>query len=333
MKDKTLISIIFSILIGVGLGLGAKTYIDDFKNINIVRSNPLREVHHNYEFINPLLACELSEKLDFKEIRDLSQALGRLEASTKKEGKLERASIYARDLTNSRWAQVNEDMEFSPASLMKVPFMIAFLKYAESYPDILERKVVFNQTEDENLKQHEKPAKPLLKGRTYTVTELIYNLIVYSDNNAIEPLFDSVDGKYVEEVFKDLGITLPPKEVQAVEDYMTSKAFSLFFRVLYNSSYLARGLSNSSLELLSKVDYKKGIVSGIPADVKVAHKFGEKNVKNSDSVELHDCGIVYLPGHPYLICVMTKGENWEDLQNFIGSVSRITYDYFREDSD
>jgi len=28
-------------------------------------------------------------------------------------------------------------------------------------------------------------------------------------------------------------------------------------------------------------------------------------------VQLHDCGIVYYPETPYLLCVMTKGWNFE----------------------
>jgi hypothetical protein len=39
----------------------------------------------------------------------------------------------------------------------------------------------------------------------------------------------------------------------------------------------------------------------------------------------HDCGIVYYPKHPYLLCVMTQGQDPETLENAIAEISKFTY--------
>jgi hypothetical protein len=63
----------------------------------------------------------------------------------------------------------------------------------------------------------------------------------------------------------------------------------------------------------------------------VAHKFGEHTSQLSDgtvvSRELHDCGVIYFPGKPYLLCVMTKGSDFPTLAGVISTISRIAYNY------
>jgi hypothetical protein len=81
--------------------------------------------------------------------------------------------------------------------------------------------------------------------------------------------------------------------------------------------------------LLSYTKFNKGIVAGVP-DVKVSHKFGEYSLLQDGKLvkqELHDCGIVYYPKNHYLVCVMTKGNDFDVLSNVIEDVSRIVFEY------
>jgi hypothetical protein len=41
--------------------------------------------------------------------------------------------------------------------------------------------------------------------------------------------------------------------------------------------------------------------------------------------QLHDCGIIYYPGNPYLLCVMTRGTDWSALEKTIQTISAMTY--------
>ncbi len=105
---------------------------------------------------------------------------------------------------------------------------------------------------------------------------------------------------------------------------MSTGNYAVVLRTLFSATYLNRLNSEKTLELLSKTYYKDGIVEGVPSNIPVAHKFG---LREAQSVtELHDCGIIYYPDHPYLLCVMTAGSNFNLLQKIIQDISRITYE-------
>lgn len=55
-----------------------------------------------------------------------------------------------------------------------------------------------------------------------------------------------------------------------------------------------------------------------------AQKFGER-VNSLQEIELHDCGIIYYPKNPYLLCVMTKGNNLDNLKSAIKNIYSIVY--------
>jgi beta-lactamase class A len=83
--------------------------------------------------------------------------------------------------------------------------------------------------------------------------------------------------------------------------------------------------------MLTEVDFRDGIIAKIPPDIKVAHKFGERGLKNS--VQIHDCGIVYAPNYPYLICIMTRGSNMAENEELIAETSRIVFEEVIKNKD
>ena len=83
-------------------------------------------------------------------------------------------------------------------------------------------------------------------------------------------------------------------------------------------------MSNRALGILSESMFKDGIVAGVPKGTIVAHKFGEQ--KNGNVQQLHDCGIVYYKPNPHLLCVMTQGDNIDELKPVIQDVSKKVYE-------
>jgi beta-lactamase class A len=79
------------------------------------------------------------------------------------------------------------------------------------------------------------------------------------------------------------------------------------------------------LDLLTKSDFKQGIVQGIPANNKVAHKFGER-FTTSDLLQLHESAIVYRGSASYAITIMTEGKSMEDLKAVLGALSKICFE-------
>jgi beta-lactamase class A len=154
-------------------------------------------------------------------------------------------------------------------------------------------------------------------------------MIAYSDNNATRLLHQKIDQETLMEVYRDLGIAIP--ETSGAVDFMTVNSYSYFFRILYNATYLTREYSEKAMEYLSEIDFPEGIAGGLPANTQTAKKFGERNIvfenSNQNYKELHDCGYVYYPGHPYLICIMTKGADFDKLAEVIKEISSRTYNW------
>lgn len=97
--------------------------------------------------------------------------------------------------------------------------------------------------------------------------------------------------------------------------------------MLYNSTYLPRESSQEILTFLSHSSFTAGLVAGVPDTTTVAHKFGERAIDPGQNIsQLHDCGIVYVPRQPYILCVMTQGYDYDELAKVIAEVSRRTYD-------
>jgi hypothetical protein len=83
-------------------------------------------------------------------------------------------------------------------------------------------------------------------------------------------------------------------------------------------------MSEKALAYLARTDYRKGLVAGVPPTIAVAHKFGLRRM--NEMKQLHDCGIVYYPDHPYLLCVMTSGPVPDYLDTTIADISRFIFE-------
>ena len=81
--------------------------------------------------------------------------------------------------------------------------------------------------------------------------------------------------------------------------------------------------SEFALRLLTKSDFKNGIVNGLPSNVQLAHKFGESGDANEK--QLHESAIIYLNNNPILITIMTKGNDLKKLPEVIKEASNLVY--------
>lgn len=273
--EKSIAYIIMSFLFFVGFFLGILVkvlfpteYTEQYRQ---TRSG-------GYEYINPLVDFESIESAKVGELFALQKELDEYVSNTTEDynaTKVSHISIYYKDLNSGGWIGVNENEKFSPASLLKLPIMIATYKLAEIDPTILTTEVEFRRKE-ERIYQIVEPEETLIEGQIYTIDTYIERLIKYSDNNAIEPILSSLEYTELANVYKDLGIP-NPYETEA-EDVMTVKDYASFFRILYNASYLNKDMSTKALKLLAETNYNNGITAGVPSNIKVANKFGEREL-------------------------------------------------------
>ncbi len=301
------------------------------KPSQILSSKAIREHTDKYKFIHPLLAVNRTTNDPSPAYKILASKIESLITDKIANGSITKASVYFIGYTDNGSFSVNDQEQYFPASMLKVVIMIAYLKESESDKSVLDREIVYTSDIKKNLEVIPFNTPTLLKvGHSYSVKTLIDKMIIDSDNGAKDTLLLNISDSYLNQVFSDLGISVPKDDTEykiSVRDY------SLFLRVLYNSTYLNDENSEKALIILSKASFKDGILSGLPAETVVAHKFGEHingEEDKIDSVELHDCGIVYAPEHQYLLCVMTRGKTLSNLSGTIGEISKIVYDYLNK---
>jgi beta-lactamase class A len=235
--------------------------------------------------------------------------------------------VYVRDIESGQWIGIGEDKLYTPASMLKVPIIIAMLKIAQYNPDLLNKKIFYTRTEDDINPLDNKLL--LENGKTYTIENLLEAMIVDSDDAAKKLIRDNVDRVVLNETFADLGIESPYSQDQDGKYSISAKSFSLFFRILYNSTFLSHANSQKVLELLTRTDFDLGIAGGIPKTVTVAHKYGISAISpvGNERVGLNDCGIVYAESGPYLICIMTKGKDPYVLASIMREISKQAYEF------
>ncbi|MCX5699767.1 MAG: class A beta-lactamase-related serine hydrolase [Candidatus Omnitrophica bacterium] len=267
-------------------------------------------------------------------LEGIKYSIGEYIRRCQENGDVSNVSVYMKDLNKGTWIGLDEDSNFSAASLLKVPLMIAYLKMAEQDPAILNQQIKYGQALN-STPQNILPENRAQLGNTYTVDQLLRNMIVYSDNISKELLWGNIDHKFIASVYSDLG--LAAMDLTESEPQISAKDYAAFFRVLYNVTYLNANLSEKAMKLLSQADFHDGIVAGLPKNIVVAHKFAERKYAAEaylpGSVQLHDCGIVYYPKKPYLICIMTKGRNLDALKEIIKDISKIAYEYEEKTMD
>lgn len=320
-NSQKVIVYILLLIVGIGIGVLISKYLlkSEVQSYTQIRQS-------EYKYINPIVDIEPINEASKGELLVLQQSLDEIvreKRNNKETSDVTEVSIYYKDLNSGAWIGVNEKSNFTPASLLKVPIMISLYKRAEDNPSVLEEKLIYEPV-DKDTEQNIKPEVELKSGEYYTVDDLIAHMITYSDNNASYALEEVLTDEEFFKIFSDLGLG-SIQDITTTEDYMSVKEYAGFFRILYNASYLNKEYSMKALELLTQTTFNDGIVSGVPEGIEIAHKFGERTLDNTYVKQLHDCGIVYHPQKPYILCVMTRGTNFRDMKAILKQISSTVY--------
>lgn len=260
------------------------------------------------------LNCESPELLPLKE--KLNAAIDQL----KTDGSVNKATVYFKELNSLRWVQAGDLREYYPASMLKIAVLLNVLKVSETKPGMLDQRLQLTETTGFGVL--EKPAVQLVKGNFYSVRELLEAMIIRSDNDATKLLFSVMDDRLYAEMYAKLNIPQPHDEDFF---YQLSPAnMAKFYRVLYNVSYLNEANSEYALKLLTQTDFKGGLAEGVPAEAKVAHKFGE-HFTEGNAKQFHDSGIVYFGGSAYVVVIMTEGNELPILENVAAKLSELCF--------
>ena len=211
-------------------------------------------------------------------------------------------SVYCRPLDREEPVVYHERV-LPSASLIKLPVMSAFFRKEK------EGAVSFS----ENLRI----TSPVEGGSYYkrggamaTISELIFHMIVESDNTCTNVLIDRLGMEAVNEEIRCLGLThtvMQRKMMDFIasrdgrENMTTVSDMGRFFSLLSEGRAVDAVRDQRMLDILSQQEDNCILPAQLPHTVRVDHKTGEL-----DGIS-HDCGLIYAPSGPFIFCLMADG--------------------------
>ncbi len=270
-----------------------------------------------YKFIQPLILADLNN--ESASLISLRTSIEKFITQKKENQEVEDISVYFRRLNDGSWFNINPNKVYNPAGMSKLIELIVYLKEAEENPSILNKKIFFpkhfsiaDQKNSTNFKLKEKI--------NYSVKDLLFYMITYSDNDATILLNLNMNMRIYKQLFIDLNIPAPPA---SGEYFISAVDFSKLFRVLYNGAYLRPEYSEYGLSLLNLSTFQDGLRKGVDSSVVIANKFGERI--DGNKTQFHEFGIFYVENDPYLLGVMTMGESLTQQKRIATEISKIAY--------
>lgn len=268
----------------------------------------LKTVSSQYEFLNP--SVNLIDKnnllVNFEPLRK------KLNARYEKDEEF-LVSLYFEYLPTGSNININRDERIWPASLIKIPVAMSAMKKVQDGAWKLENELVILDEDKDNefgslYKQQ--------TGTTFTIERFLEETLVNSDNTAHFVLLRNIDASELENTYLHLGmddIIDGLKKASKDREYdnrITAKRYTIFFRSLYNATFLSPEYSELFLHILERAP-KEYLNLGMPESVRFVHKTGIR----TDERVWADSGIVYIPGRPYVITVMIqqKGKHEGDI--------------------
>ncbi|MCW1908482.1 MAG: class A beta-lactamase-related serine hydrolase [Candidatus Saccharibacteria bacterium] len=232
----------------------------------------------------------------------------------------DKVSLYFEYLPSGVSVGVNDRQEIRLSSLAKVPTVMATLKQIS--------KGALRDTDQLTIKAESRDPQfgSLWKkeaGEQVSVSEAMRLAIVESDNTAHNLLLAAIPVEEINKVYDSLDI---PFRTENGYPLISAKNYSSILRALYLSSYLDREDSNHVLEIMTQTIYRDKLPGQLPSDVLVAHKVGVFERQAPNTSAFSDCGIVYEPQRPFLICMMSEGSD-DQAKQYMSGAAKLIYDY------
>jgi beta-lactamase class A len=237
--------------------------------------------------------------------------------------------IAVKDLASGETFFANADVVFPQGSSIKIPILLELLRQAQEGKLRLEERLELRRADfaaGSGVLQRFSDG-----GSALALRDLAVLMIVLSDNTATNLLIDRLSMPAVNDNLARLGLKSTRLERRmmdtaaqrsGIENPSTPREMVTLLELLDAGKVLDARHSQLALEIL-KYPKESHLRAGVPAGVPVAHKPGGIGGVACDSA------IVYLPGRPYLISVMTTyNAAPQTASQAITEVSRRVFGYF-----
>jgi beta-lactamase class A len=326
---RSLLALLLAASFATGVFIGAGMRL--FAPFSTAKNDVAPEVRREgaFRFIRESLDVkDAPGQMVSKELKPFQYKVNALIEDMLKQGDVATVSVYFRDLNNGNWFGIKEHDKFSPRSLLKIPLMVAYFKWAETNPLVLRKTLTSVNANVGTDEVKTGPATKLGPEQSHTVNDLIYRMIAHDDAVAYALLLTNLPARRLEKIFKDLYVEYDP---HAQDDSLSMNAFAAFYRVLFNASYLSEEMSEKALRYLSKSVFRDGMSSGIPPNIEIASKYGQRSMtvevdgEEKEVTQVHEFGIIYHPNRPFLLGIMARGDDFEKLVKAIRDITRLVY--------
>lgn len=227
-------------------------------------------------------------------------------------------SFYAEYLPTGTSIKVNQDNPMAGASLLKVPVIMNLFYGAEKGEIDINARVAIQEGDIDK-----RSGTLWQKGVGYqlSITDAARYAIVDSDNTAINMLIGVASGKFdlFQKAIDELDVDLTA--ASSSQTNLGAQGYSSILKCLYLSCFNTYDDSQKILEWMVESNSPPRLRASIPPSIQVAHKYGTSGGESES-----DCGIVYIPKRPYIICVMIGAEP-DRADQIIQEVSKKVYDY------
>jgi len=266
----------------------------------------------NYPFLATRIFTESPNDtlLNFAPLRkDLRQFFGTLDSNY---------SFYFEYLPTGTSVKINQDNPMIGASLLKIP-VVMNLFYAAEHGQIDLSQTVKIQEGDIDKRSGTLWQKGV--GYELSLKDAARYAIVDSDNTAVNLLIGAASGKFdlFQKAIDELDVDLTATSNS--DTTLGAQGYSSMLKCLYLSCLNNFNDSQQILQWMVESDSPPRLRAVLPANVNVAHKYGTTGGESES-----DCGIVYIPKRPYIICMMV-GTDPEQANKIIQEVSKKVYDY------
>ena len=225
--------------------------------------------------------------------------------------------------------EINPNMVFPAASMIKVPIMYEIMRQAAAGLIDLDTSLVVTsgvRVGGAGILQE------LRQGITMTVRELVTLMIVLSDNTATNMLIDLIGMDAVNVTMSDLGLksTILRRQMMDFDAARAGKEndtcasdVALLFEIIENHQNLPLEYGTLMLDILKRQQVRDKLPFHLPKEIVLANKTGTLT-----GVE-HDGGILFLPNGAYIIAILTADleVNYHGLQ-LVASIGKVIYDHY-----
>ena len=231
-------------------------------------------------------------------------------------GVADNVSLYYKNLENGYEVTINPDRSWIPASMVKAFIVVEAFRQRRLRLINFDSRVTVRKNNVVPTELEVQEYQPLRAGVKATIRELVDAMIVQSDNTAFNTLIDILDRRNITSSLRRLGLNdtvvgekLSLDDEQYQIDLLvtgrqpnrtTVRDFGRLFVLFYEGKI---DDSVEMLEIFKKQKLKNMIPGLLPSNIEIAHKTGMW------SPYLHDGGIVYKPGDPFVLVVFTNTDN------------------------